>query len=133
MRKTYHGSCHCGEVRFEADIDLDQGTSKCNCSSCAKGRFWKAFVGEGDLRIVAGNGELTEYRFGTKTITHFFCRHCGIKPFGRGTLENTGTFYAINVACLDDLPSEVLLAARVDYQDGLHDHWEREPAEVRHL
>jgi hypothetical protein len=31
MKRTYHGSCQCGAVRFECELDLAEGTSKCNC------------------------------------------------------------------------------------------------------
>ncbi|UXN60742.1 GFA family protein [Phyllobacterium zundukense] len=133
MKKTYHGSCHCSVVCFEAAIDLDQGTSKCNCSFCAKTRFWKAFVDENALRVTSGSNYLTEYQFGSRTIVHFFCRTCGVKPFGRGETADMGVFYAINVACLDDLTPDELLKAPVEYQDGKHDLWERKPQDVRHL
>jgi hypothetical protein len=29
MKSTYTGSCHCGSVSFECDLDLADGTSKC--------------------------------------------------------------------------------------------------------
>lgn len=132
MKKTYHGSCHCGTVRFEAEIDLAAETSKCNCSICTKARFWKAVVPASDFRLVTGETSLSEYTFGPN-IRHFFCSRCGVKPFGRGHLDDFGDFVAINVMCLDDATDKELAEAPVVYQDGRHDKWEREPEETRHL
>lgn len=133
MKKTYQGSCHCGAVRFEADLDLGDGTSRCNCTLCAKTRYWKAIVKADALRLLQGEDVLTDYRFGSKTIHHLFCRRCGVKPFGRGDLEGFGEFYAINVACLDDVTDAELAQAPVRFEDGRHDNWGSPPAETRHL
>jgi len=133
MKKTYHGSCHCQAVRFECELDLDDGTSRCNCSVCTKARFWKTVVKADAVRIVGGEEELTEYRFGGNNIRHLFCRTCGIKPFGRGHLDELGDFVAVNLACLDDATDEELAAAPVRYEDGRHNNWNETPAEVRCL
>src|SRR3954467_1340629 len=78
--KTYSGSCHCGAVRFEADLDLGTGTKKCNCSICWKGRAWFAFAKGADrFRLLAGRDVLSEYRWTPPGrpqafLTFSFCR-----------------------------------------------------------
>jgi hypothetical protein len=133
MEKTYTGSCHCGAVRFECEIDLAEGTSKCNCSICSKTRFWKAIVKADVFRLLQGEDALSNYRFGRNSIHHLFCRRCGIKPFGRGYLDELGHFYAVNVACLDNATPKELAEAPVRYEDGRNDNWDSSPAETRHL
>lgn len=133
MKKTYHGSCHCGAIRFAADLDLTETTSRCNCSICMKARFWKQVVPADAFRLAEGEEALSEYLFAGHAIRHVFCRHCGIKPFGRGQLEGFGPFIAVNLVCLDDATDAELAGAPVVYEDGRHDRWEAPPSETRHL
>lgn len=124
MKKTYRGGCHCGAVRFEADIDLSQGTLKCNCSICTKARNWLAPLGPDGFRLLAGEAELTDYQFGKKLVHHLFCRRCGVRPFGIGTDTPLGRMYGVNLGCLVDVTDAQLAALAVVRIDGLHDRLE---------
>jgi hypothetical protein len=42
--KTQSRSYQCGAVRFEVDVDIAEGTKKCNCASCSKARSWLVFA-----------------------------------------------------------------------------------------
>jgi hypothetical protein len=133
MKKTHHGSCHCGKVKFEADFDLDGGTFRCNCSMCFKSRAWLAPVTADAFRVLSGGKDLREYQFGKKRIHHYFCGECGVRPYSRGTDPRGNVSYAVRVNCLDGVGPEEYARAPVRYFDMLHDDPKTPPSETRHL
>jgi len=135
MLRTYTGSCHCGAVRFEADVDVGAGTGKCNCTICTKMRLWAVNASPEAFRLIAGEADLTDYRGNNKVAHHVFCKHCGVRAFEWIDMPNmSGTkYYNINVACLDGVDIDELVAAPVSYYDGLNNNWGETPTEIRHL
>ena len=134
MKKTYHGSCHCGAVKFEADFDLAQGTNKCNCTICTKTRNWNVIVKPDAFRLLSGEQSLSDYQFGSNQGHHLICKTCGVRTFERGYVEQIGGhFVSIKLGSLDDADAVELAEAPVKYSNGRDNAWWDPPKETRHL
>jgi hypothetical protein len=122
---TYAGSCHCGAVRFEAELDLAKGGSRCNCSVCAKIASTGGIVRPEAFRLLQGEASLGRYQWGAKISTRFFCKECGVHCFGRGFLDVLGgDFVSVNYNCLDEVDVNQL---SLIHWDGRHNNWQAGP------
>jgi hypothetical protein len=96
---THRGGCHCGAVAFEVDAPARLTVSDCNCSICRMSGYLHLIVPRSRFRLLRGEAELAEYRFGSDTARHLFCRRCGVKSFYVPRSNPDG--YSVNVRCLD--------------------------------
>ena len=115
--RTHRGACHCGAVRFEVRAPAALEVLECNCSVCSKSGYLHLIVGREDFTLLAGAGELAEYRFNTGVARHLFCRTCGIKSFYVPRSHPDGI--SVNARCLDQDTVESMTVRAYDGQ-----HWE---------
>ena len=117
MEKLYNGSCHCGAVRYRARLDLAAGTSRCNCSCCAKIRSWGALASH--FELLQGGEVLGDYVKvqDDASINHHFCTRCGVTVYGHGYVPEVGrAFVAVQVGTLDGASIAEPLSGVVRYE-----------------
>ena len=97
------GSCHCGAIRFEAEIDPSR-VGICHCTDCqtfSGGPFrTSVFVGEKDFRLLEGSPAVyakTAESGSTRELA--FCSKCGTHVWGTTSGTKT-TFYSVRVGVL---------------------------------
>jgi hypothetical protein len=135
MALRHHlGSCHCGRVRYSADIDLAATTTKCNCTYCAKTRAWTTPVRPTAFALLSGGDSIAAYRKHALAPNKHFCRHCGVVTHADGEADYMGGAYVIVfVATLDDATQEDLAGVPVRYCNGRDDLWQEPPKITAHL
>ena len=111
--KTYQGSCHCGNVRYEARADLSKVT-ECNCSICSRKGALMSFVTADAFALKSGEGKVTDYQFAKKHVHHVFCSTCGIHAHATGNGKDGNPMYMINVRCLDGVDTSALTVNQYD-------------------
>ena len=93
------GGCHCGAVRFEAEIQPPVELLACNCSICSMTGFVHLIVPHAAFALKSGQDMLARYRFGTGTAEHLFCTCCGIKSFYQPRSHPDS--WSVHWACVD--------------------------------
>lgn len=110
---TYHGQCHCGRIAWEVDGDIPR-VVECNCSLCRRRGHLMWFVARSDVRLLTPEADIATYTFGSATVRHQFCAHCGCGTFGAATDPAGVERLAINVRCLDGVDLDALEVAHYD-------------------
>ena len=118
------GQCHCGAVRFTADVAEPMRGARCDCSICAiKGAVTVGTPLDG-LEVTQGKDLLTLYQFNTGTAKHYFCSTCGVKSFYVPRSHPDG--FSVNARCID---SPTVQGVKVSFVDGRN--WEQHYPEGR--
>lgn len=113
----YHGSCHCGQIQFEAEGEIGSVVA-CNCSMCQRKGSLLWFIPREQLRLSTAEENMRTYTFNKHVIQHHFCPTCGIHPFGEGVGSDGKTMAAINVRCLDGIEIDSLSVQHYDGRAG---------------
>src|SRR6476660_2217083 len=98
------GGCHCGAVRFEAELpEAPVPALDCNCSVGRMTGFVHVMVPHDRFELLSGRVALASYRFGSGAAEHLFCSRCGVKSFYQPRSHPDA--WSVNAHCLDEAPA----------------------------
>ena len=117
MALEVHGGCHCGAIRFQANVEAAPELLDCNCSICGRTGFLHLIVPHQNFTLLKGEGDVTSYGFGSGQADHLFCKHCGVKSYYQP--RSHPDCWSVNFHCLD---AEHRLEPRIRKFDG--QNWE---------
>ena len=109
----YKGSCHCGQVAFEVEGEID-GAMACNCSMCQRKGSLLWFVPYQSFNLLTPPEQMSTYLFNKHAIKHQFCPTCGIHPYGEGSDPKGNRMAAINIRSLEDIDLESIPVTHFD-------------------
>jgi hypothetical protein len=110
----YQGSCHCGQVKFEAEGEIQSGLA-CNCSMCRRRGSLLWFLPRGAVRLMTPEAGAATYLFNKHVIRHRFCPACGIHTHGEGKTPSGDEMTAVNLRVIEGID---LAAIPVTHFDG---------------
>ena len=124
MMKKHTGSCLCGDVQFEVELDPSTG-SRCNCTLCTKLGATGSIVKPAAFTLLTAESALASFTRTPEIGTRFFCARCHVYVFGKGHLEQLGgDFVSVNLHTLDGF--DVTRASLIHW-DGRNNNWEAGP------
>jgi hypothetical protein len=112
-KRRYHGSCHCGRVRFAFRSEEITVGKRCNCSICIrKGAVVSSqYIPATDFEPHADMDCLSDYRWNDRVVNHIFCKTCGIYPYH----GNAEFGYRVNLGCVEGID---VMALPIEIIDG---------------
>ncbi|CAN5604408.1 GFA family protein [soil metagenome] len=124
----HHGTCVCGDVKFEVELDQANG-SRCNCTICTKLGATGSVVKPDAFTLLSPTATLASFTRDPDAGHRWFCARCHTYCYGAGHLEALGGDYvSVNLNGIDDFDvSNVVLV----HWDGRHDNWSAGPRPSR--
>jgi hypothetical protein len=101
----YVGSCHCGNVKFEVEGEIDAGLA-CNCSMCQRKGSLLWFAPRTAMKLLTPEENAKTYLFNKHKIEHRFCPNCGIHPYAEAVAPDGTPTAAINIRCIEGIDLE---------------------------
>lgn len=112
----YQGSCHCGNIKFEVEGDINEALS-CNCSICQRKGSLLSFFPADQFTLLGTFENVGSYTFNKHVIQHKFCQVCGVSPYAEGVDPKGNRFATVNIRCIENIDLEKIPVTHFNGKD----------------